>query len=143
MLVKHTPWFVAQYGSLSVWSCQGMEYSHHAAKTAYQKHTQHSGGKSRKSPILQTYEHWYRIIQHRFRNIKLQENDESRSHPYDIDVQIQTRRERLLASSALEHAAEWRAQCVRVGSRWVPRTDVDVEGDMWVPLNNDGVEGHE
>jgi hypothetical protein len=52
VIVRRTPWFVEEYGSLCVWSCQGMEHSHHAAKSAYQRHTQHSGGKTRKSALL-------------------------------------------------------------------------------------------
>ena len=50
-----------------------MEYSHHAAKSAYHKHTQHGGGKKKISPLLQIYEHWYRIIHHRFRNKEMKE----------------------------------------------------------------------
>ena len=54
-----------------MWSCQGMENSHHAAKAAYQRHTQHAGGRQQtKSPLHQTFEHWYRIIAHRLRNIE-------------------------------------------------------------------------
>jgi hypothetical protein len=30
----HAPYFVEMYNSLSVWSCQGMEKSHYAAKEA-------------------------------------------------------------------------------------------------------------
>jgi len=68
VIVRHAPFFVRKYGSLAVWSCQGMENSHHAAKSAYQRHTQYSGGKLKKSPLVQTFQHWYRIIAHRFRN---------------------------------------------------------------------------
>jgi hypothetical protein len=39
--LKHGRWFVEKFGSLSVWSCQGMEKFHHAAKAATQDHTQH------------------------------------------------------------------------------------------------------
>jgi hypothetical protein len=62
ILVKHAPWFVGEYGSLSVWSCQGMEKSHYAAKAAYQAYTQHGGTRNKTSAILQLYEHWYRNI---------------------------------------------------------------------------------
>lgn len=111
-----------KYGSLAVWSCQGMENSHHAAKTAYARHTQHSGGKTRKSPLLQTFQHWYRIIGHRFRN---KSNGEA---TYNVNLEemlstqekIQVRREASINSSAAAHSAEWRAKCTRKGRRWVP-----------------------
>jgi len=83
-LVKHGPFFVNKYGSLLVWSSQGMEYNHHAAKVAYYRHTQHGGSKVKKSPLLQTYDYWYRIIQHRFHNDK----DKHRQHEeLDVDVE--------------------------------------------------------
>lgn len=47
-----------------------MEYMRYAAKAAYQRHTQHGGGKSKKSPLEKTYQHWYRIIQHRFQDLE-------------------------------------------------------------------------
>lgn len=53
VLIKHGPWFVEEYGSLSIWSCQGMEKSHHAAKAATQAHTQHGGTGNRTSIIIQ------------------------------------------------------------------------------------------
>lgn len=43
-----------------------MEYSHYVAKIADQRHTQHGGRRTNKSPLVQTYQHWYRIIQNRF-----------------------------------------------------------------------------
>lgn len=66
VMVWHAPYFVDKYSSLAIWSCQGLENSHHGAKNANQRHTQHSGGKSRKNALLQPYQHWYRIIAHRF-----------------------------------------------------------------------------
>jgi hypothetical protein len=72
ILVRHAPFFVEKYGSLAVWSCQGMEDSHHAAKIAYQRHMQHSGGRKKKSLLVQLFQHWYRIVAHRFRNKEAQ-----------------------------------------------------------------------
>ena len=97
MLIKHTSWFVAQYGSLSMWSCQGLEYSHKAAKSAYQRYAQHSGGKTKtkKNPILQTYEHWYQIIQDRFRKQKIQDTVDDQD--LELEAQIEARREMSLA----------------------------------------------
>lgn len=121
VIVRHAPFFVETYGSLSVWSCQGMENSHHAAKAAYQRHTQHSGGKTKKSALLQTFEHWFRIIQHRFRNKDiLHSEDDQATHAEDQNVVLQARRARVFASTASAHWAEWRSRCTRQGSRWVP-----------------------
>jgi hypothetical protein len=39
LIIKHAPWFVENYGSLSVWSCQRLEFSRHSAKAAYFRHT--------------------------------------------------------------------------------------------------------
>ena len=52
IVVKHAPWFIGKYGSLSVWSYRGMEKSHYAAKVAYQAHTQHRGIRNKTSAIL-------------------------------------------------------------------------------------------
>lgn len=51
-----------------------MEKSHASAKSAYQRHTQHGGTKQRISPIVQTFQHWYRIVQHR-------ENEQQHGEP--------------------------------------------------------------
>jgi len=111
-----------------------MENSHHAAKAAYQRHTQHSRGKNRKSALLQTYEHWYRIIQYRFRNLEFQTNDsEPTDDTPDMEVAIQARRERYLASSASAHWIAWKATRTRQGSRWVPNSQ-QVEADV-EPVN--------
>lgn len=97
-----------------------MEASHHAAKTAYQRHTQHSRGKNKKSPLIQTYQHWYRIVAHRFRN-KETAIKASDFVTLNIDDVVAARRQASLNSSAAAHSALWRAKCVRVGSRWVPQ----------------------
>lgn len=122
VFIRHAPYFVEKYGSLAVWSCQGMENSHHAAKTTYQRHTQHSGGKSKKSPLIQTFQHWYRIIAHRFRNKEAAINN-TEFDSLQGEEAIAARREASLNSSAALHSALWRAKCTRVGSRWVPNTE--------------------
>jgi len=111
---------------------QGMEYFHYAAKAAYQRHTQHEGGKSKKSPLLQTYQHWYRIIHHRFRE-QTELDAESQSHESDewltAEAKIEKRRTTSLASSARAHSELWRQKCQRVGSKWVPHEDHATEED--------------
>jgi hypothetical protein len=99
-----------------------MEYSHYAAKAAYQRHTQHGGGKSKKSLLIQTFQHWYRIIQHRF----VEEEKKSQNLP-DTDVLlekealIQKHRLASINSSAKAHSELWRHKCLRKGSKWVPQ----------------------
>lgn len=98
-----------------------MENSHHAAKAAYHRHTQHLGGISRKSALHQTFEHWYRIIQHRFRNKELLESEvQTPQSSEDMTEALATRRARTFSSSDAAHWAEWRANCTWQGSRFVP-----------------------
>ncbi len=70
MFVKHLVWFVIEYGSLSVWSFQEMEYNQYATKYAYQQHMQNGGEKSKKNPLVQIYQHRYQIIQHQFKEME-------------------------------------------------------------------------
>jgi hypothetical protein len=136
VLIRHAPWFVQEYGSLAVWNNQGMEKSHHAAKSSLQHHTQHGGTERRTSAIVQQYQHWYRNIQHRFANkAKLREIS---LHAPTVDAnkaQI-TERKRLAYHSSganVAHAA-WTATRIRVGSRWVGRAvEVPPASDSTVP----------
>lgn len=142
--VRHAPWYVDTYGSLAIWSCQGMEKSHYLAKSAYQRHTQHGGGRSKKSPLEQTYQHWYRIIQHRFRNeVKKAKDMEALQGQEGLlaEARIQKRRETALASSANAHSALWRQKYERKGSKWVLRTDDSQRPIDQVPDFEDTVEG--
>lgn len=93
-----------------------MENSHHVAKTAYQRHTQHSGGKYKKSPLVQTYQHWYRIIAHRFWNKELVSNLTKVNTSCTEDA-IAKRCEASLRSATTAHAELWRSKCRREGSR--------------------------
>jgi hypothetical protein len=134
VLVKHTPWFSQNYGSLSVWSCQGMEKSHHAAKAATQNHTQNGGTNNRISIIIQQYEHWYRNIQHRF--VKKQQVAASKSLPKDEEVVARFLRRSAAskAPSIVEGRNWWRQTRVRKCSVWsqrvqqveIPESDHDV-----------------
>ena len=51
-----------------------MENLYHATTAAYHRHTQHSGGISKRNALHRAFEHWYRIIQHRFRNKEFKES---------------------------------------------------------------------
>ena len=85
-----------------------MEYSHYATKVAYQRHTQHGGGRTKKSPLVQTYQCWYRIIQHRFHEKTIKANathiQDGEDH-LTIEAKIQKRREASAASSSNAHSS--------------------------------------
>lgn len=121
VLVKHGPWFVEIYGNLSVWSCQGMEKSHHAAKAATQGHTQHGGTAARTSVIVQQYQWWYRCIQHRYTRKEQRRLEESRAIPVDPSAiaAAARRRHAWWASGAAEASGVWRQSRHRDGNRWV------------------------
>jgi len=118
-----------------------MEKSHHAAKAAYHRHTQHAGGKFRKSPLLHVYEHWYRIIQHRFKNKSLHNSEEF----LDLsgDATIQARHEQSISSSAATHHAAWRETCTRQGSRWVLNSEDVSEDPTMIDQVATNSNGHE
>ena len=44
ILYAHNSFFLDEYGTLALWSNQGMEQSHYQAKEAYFKNTRHGGG---------------------------------------------------------------------------------------------------
>lgn len=130
VLVKHGPWFVKEYGSLSVWSCQGMEKSHHAAQAATQGHTQHGGTAARTSVIVQQYEWWYQCIQHRYTRKEQKKLAESRAVPVDLNAiaAAAKRRDAWWASSAAAASEEWRSGRHREGKRWVVGDTSSMEG---------------
>ena len=121
VLVKHGPWFVEKYGSLSVWSCQGMEKSHHAAKAATQSHSQHGGTEKHHSIIVQQYQWWYRCIQHRYTVRANQEFAEANAPPIDEQAigRAKRRRETWHDSDARAASASWRSGREWDGRRWV------------------------
>ena len=45
ILFAHGAWFMNKYGSLEMWSTQGMEKSHYRARGVFFKHTRHGGGR--------------------------------------------------------------------------------------------------
>ena len=77
ILFNHTPWFIKQYGFLSIWSTQGMEKSHYQARTRYFKHTRHGGGRQRANSLLEVFQWFYRQIWQKY---KLQNSLESQEN---------------------------------------------------------------
>lgn len=74
-----------------------------------------------KNALHHTFEHWYHIIQHRFRNKELLESEvQTPQSSEDMAEALATRRARTFSSSDAAHWAEWRANCTWQGSRFVP-----------------------
>lgn len=95
--------------------------TYHAATAAYHRHTQRSGGISKKNALHHTFEHWYRIIQHRFRNKEFQESEvQTPQSSEDMAEALAARRARTFSSSVAAHWVEWRANCTRQRSHFVP-----------------------
>jgi hypothetical protein len=108
-----------------------MEKSHYAAKAANQRHTQHGGGRARKSCILQQYEHWYRNIQHRYATKVRMEQEASNVVHEPVDESSTIERRRVASNNsnaALEHQG-WRATRVCVGSVWMEMQRLEGDED--------------
>lgn len=129
VLVKHGPWFIEQYGSLSVWNCQGMEKSHHAAKASSQYHGQHGGTVARTSVIVQQYEFWYRNIQHRYAaKLQMRTSASEQVLPDPATLECMARRRDAWHASGAGAASEaWRESRTRQGSRYVSPEAADIE----------------
>lgn len=63
ILRHHATFFARTFGSLSIWSSQGMEKSHWQARAAFHKSTQHGGTSTKNSYILQLFQWFYRRVQ--------------------------------------------------------------------------------
>lgn len=99
-----------------------MEKSHYQCKMGFFKHTQHAGGINRHSPIIQGFEWWYRVIQHREIEI---ENKKFHDGVDNAAAALkEARRQTYLSSNAREKHAAWRASRRRENSRWVPQVAV-------------------
>ena len=60
ILYAHAAYFMNEYGSLDMWSTQGMEKSHYRAKGVYFKNTRHGGGKTRSNYLIEMFNWFYR-----------------------------------------------------------------------------------
>ena len=118
VIIKHSTWFVNEYGSLAAWSIQAMEKSHYQCKTVFVKHTQHRGGVKRHSAIIQTFESWYQIIQHQELDIHDRKSQEDVNAT--VEALIESRRQRQLNSNSREKHTTCLVSCVRDKNRWVP-----------------------
>lgn len=116
ILHVHGPYFARQYGSLGIWSTQGMERSHWQARCAYQRSTQHGGGVNKSNPMKQLCQWWYRRIQVRAEaRIKLGESTVSRALQ---EVRSSRRRAIYDCSEGRQNHANWVRQQQRQGRVW-------------------------
>lgn len=60
ILYAHAAYFMNEYGSLDMWSTQGMEKSHYRARGVYFKNTRHGGGKTRSNYLIEMFNWFYR-----------------------------------------------------------------------------------
>lgn len=117
IIYNHAPCFAKTYGSLSVWSTQGMEKTHYLARTGYFKHTRHGGGKTRANSLLELHQWNYRRLFHRANQKSL-----LNSSPITRVVRLHTRQRcqaRWRESVAKKNLDAWRKTRIRVGRRWV------------------------
>ena len=116
ILFNHSPYFAKTYGSLSIWSTQGMEKTHYMARTGYFKHTRHGGGKDRANSLLELHQWTYRRLIHRARQKELLKHSEITRLLQHIHKE---KRQRAWEdSTARELHANWRQSRVRSGKRW-------------------------
>ena len=62
ILFAHAPWLIEKYGSLNMWSAQGMEKSHYATRCAYFKSTHHGSGVFCSNALHEMFEWFYHGI---------------------------------------------------------------------------------
>ena len=62
ILYAHAGYFLDKYGSLALWSTQGMERSHYQAKGAYFKNTRHGGGLMKSNALHEMFNWFYRNL---------------------------------------------------------------------------------
>lgn len=116
------------YGSLAVWSTQGMEKSHYVAKTSFVKHSQHNGTSLRHSAIVQSFQWWYRVIQHR--EIQRKRKEARAKNPVILAVEAAAEKRRQTSNLSTTNArhAKWKKGCVRIGSQFIPSvSEVDTQ----------------
>lgn len=125
IICNHTPWFAKEYGSLSIWSTQGMEKTHYQARTGYFSHTRHGGGSERANSLEELHQWTYRKLLH-----KIQSRDALRDHHLNQALKMEKKEKRKQtwheSTGAIKHA-EWRTQRYRDGKIWKLTTQDDIE----------------
>ena len=67
ILFAHGAFFLDPYGSVGIWSSQGMECSHYQTKAIYFKNTRHGGGKVKSNAMHEMFNLFYRVLAGRVR----------------------------------------------------------------------------
>ena len=62
ILYAHAAYFLDEYGSLGLWSTQGMERSHYQAKVVYFKNTRHGGGVTKSNALHEMFNWFYKTL---------------------------------------------------------------------------------
>lgn len=123
ILYNHLPWFAKEYGSLTIWSTQGMEKSHYQARGAFFRHTRHGGGRVRANNLKEVFQWFYRrkILQHKMKKAALEPEDATIKDKRDNkDLLKLKRKNRWKNSIASAKLAEWRSNKVRISRKWLP-----------------------
>lgn len=119
ILYNHTPWFVKEYGSLSIWSTQGMEKSHYVARSRYFRHTRHGGGKEKANSLLEVFQWFYRQVLHQSNTNKAKEDYLSSKTYKALQDSTLKRRTAYNNSTAKRRFYNWLCTRRREGSKWV------------------------
>lgn len=118
ILYNHTPWFIKEYGSLSIWSTQGMEKSHYVARSRYFRHTRHGGGKNKANSLLEVFQWFYRQILHQkdtsAKKLAYETSDTYRA----LQDLIAKRKSAYNNSSAKGRFYNWLGNRQREGKKW-------------------------
>lgn len=115
ILYAHAPYFLDRYGSLALWSNQGMERSHYQAKAAYFKSTRHGGGTRRSNALHEMFNWFYRVLVGKGRR-RLCAKFPLRQKI--VKVVSMRRTQGYHQSHARERLCQWLATRRRCGSRW-------------------------
>ena len=118
ILYAHAGYFLDKYGSLALWSTQGMERSHYQAKGAYFKNTRHGGGLMKSNALHEMFNWFYKNLGGRKRQRSLGNVTLRRV----AKVVSATRARAWRESSAGDTLRRWVLTRRRCGSRWVPAT---------------------
>ena len=62
ILNAHAAYILDEYGSLGLWSTQGMERSHYQEKAMYFKNTQHGGVITKSNALHEMFKWFYRSL---------------------------------------------------------------------------------
>lgn len=127
IVYAHGAYFMNKYGSLDIWSTQGMEKSHYRARGVYFKNTRHGGGACvggiRTNYLLEMFNWFYRttfgrvLARERAQQSKLAKEARKNAKKDAQDKWLQT--------NAPYRHAHWRARMRRQESSWVRRLPLE------------------